>query len=1379
MPETPKREGQKRQRELVSPSNRHHSADSPLAKRTQPNTDDVVFWMPMSPQGTLRNAIRHRTPSAPANATGPADTSSIVQRILDGRQSHEASPSKGDKQKRDELADGDLFLSSSYDAAEATPVARRTRAVPRPLVLSKSEKVFDKRQLLSSLLWADVEAKENAVGLENSGAQPLRVCKPDESTNETGGSDDSPTLHICQPDDSAKHALAEGMGDDDDLCLDDIDMDGLMDGLDDFDDLMQGLDDGLDGLDKDIDGLDDGLDGLDDGIDGLDTTIRVHSGQEIDTTPSQRFRDYEKCLTLLVTEGWYTGTNPHAEGGAAGARPQKVVRVYSQTAVRERILLLRSEWYNTPIAIGNYVNIVGVLAGNMTGAGEVVIDSQSSSILPILHPDIMVSCTHLSDSFSCVRRAVLRDRMREIPEGNAPSTVMLVGSLLHDLFQSCALQNRWDDATMTATIRRLVGLNVERLWESGMDEESAFRQAEEIVPVYQQWARTYMHWRPQEDAQYAEHGSGSTAAGAVAVAQILNMEENVWSPKFGLKGKVDLTVLAQYAQAGLVEPFELKTGRRTDNAGHRAQVMMYTLLLADRYGVDVGAGLLYYPRTGEVVRVPRLDAELRALVAMRNTMTQHLSQASESTQSALPEMLGNEFWCTRCSYQAPCFIMHRALEGGSAKTARVSDDAWDAQTAHLSDAHLQFVRVWMALIDSEEADMLRFRAELWTMAAAYREQQTGRCLAGMRLDVGSVVDTGEVGSFSRYRMTFMADGDGERRSMLDSQLAAGDPVVVSSEPNQYALAVGYVVALEHGHVTVSLDRPVRGVPKRVQGFDRAGAQRFEPILEIRRQGGGEATTVHTEVPASAGSDVFRIDKDEMNSAMSRVRANMMRLFVSSGSARYRRLVVDLDTPTFSPLHPSVEARVHAAQREQQLNSGQALVLRRVLAADDYALVMGMPGTGKTTTIAALVGVLTALGKSVLLASYTHSAVDNVLLKLLGSGIPMVRLGNRNKVHPRVAELLPSSDLKTVRELDAFFRGAQVVATTCLGVTHAVFSLRRFDYCIVDEASQITLPVCLGPLLEAHKFVLVGDHHQLPPLVRNAGARDAGLGTSLFKRLCDAHPGAVVRLEFQYRMNAAIQRLANCLIYDGHLRCASLQVARRRIVYSTEPSVAAVESAHRFAWAVQALDAQRGAVFVDTDAIQARENRLDGSDSAQNDAEIRVIRVLTSLLQACGVEGRNVGILSPYRAQLRQLEIEYGIRLETGDVVPSTQPASMSSDRAYSGIEMHTIDRYQGRDAEVIIISWVRSNSGQAIGELLRDWHRINVAITRARNKLIMVGSRSTLMRSPLLAGMLNILASDNCVVKIPADADVPDLGKPGVREEVKTRVPAKPTLAGK
>jgi len=155
----------------------------------------------------------------------------------------------------------------------------------------------------------------------------------------------------------------------------------------------------------------------------------------------------------------------------------------------------------------------------------------------------------------------------------------------------------------------------------------------------------------------------------------------------------------------------------------------------------------------------------------------------------------------------------------------------------------------------------------------------------------------------------------------------------------------------------------------------------------------------------------------------------------------------------------------------------------------------------------------------------------------------------------------------------------VVATTCLSIDQsvfrcallsalelmlprsAIFSRREFDVCIVDEASQITLPTCLGPLRFANRFILVGDHHQLPPLVRSHEAREGGLDESLFKRLCDAHPEAVVDLRSQYRMNEDIMLLANELVYSNKLSCGTPEVAARSLLM---PDPAGIERIHESA-----------------------------------------------------------------------------------------------------------------------------------------------------------------------------------------------------------------------
>lgn len=248
---------------------------------------------------------------------------------------------------------------------------------------------------------------------------------------------------------------------------------------------------------------------------------------------------------------------------------------------------------------------------------------------------------------------------------------------------------------------------------------------------------------------------------------------------------------------------------------------------------------------------------------------------------------------------------------------------------------------------------------------------------------------------------------------------------------------------------------------------------------------------------------------------------------------------------------------------KNLNVDQQRAVRQVIEAEDYALIWGMPGTGKTSTIAFIIKILVERGKTILLTSYTHTAVDALLLKLNSLKVPFLRLGKKENIHPSLQpHSLSHAGVKTTKELQSIsfsflildlLDSRPVVATTCLGITHPVLSNRHFDYCVVDEAAQITQPVCWGPLRFADVFVLVGDHNQvwmmdiiypkLPPLIRNEEAKLQGMEESLFKTLSDKFSQAVVSLEFQYRMNEDIMLLSNTLVYNFRLRCGTEEVGK--------------------------------------------------------------------------------------------------------------------------------------------------------------------------------------------------------------------------------------------
>lgn len=252
---------------------------------------------------------------------------------------------------------------------------------------------------------------------------------------------------------------------------------------------------------------------------------------------------------------------------------------------------------------------------------------------------------------------------------------------------------------------------------------------------------------------------------------------------------------------------------------------------------------------------------------------------------------------------------------------------------------------------------------------------------------------------------------------------------------------------------------------------------------------------------------------------------------------------------------------------------------------------------------------------------------------------------------------------------------------------------RFDCVVVDEAAQVAEPVILSALCLSSCAILVGDHFQLPPLARSSTA----LQDSLFRRLSELHPNAVARLNLQYRMNAAICSLCSSVTYNNALKCGSDAVAAQVL---KAPHVSALSatcgSPNIAACASPALPV----VFLCTAAFGAAAHDVKVNSSYANATEADIVAAAVAALTISGVEGGDIGVICPYRAQIAAVEqrlTHYG----------------------YGGVEVHTVDRFQGRDKHVIIMSLVRSNAANDVGELLKDWRRLNVAISRARCKLVL------------------------------------------------------------
>lgn len=241
-----------------------------------------------------------------------------------------------------------------------------------------------------------------------------------------------------------------------------------------------------------------------------------------------------------------------------------------------KTISLRQAWYDTPCTVGAYVHVIGSFSPD----GQCVVDDHHNML--VLHPDHLISATVVADSYGCLRRAVLQDRIKATSRANAP---MLYGTLLHELFQEALKANQWDTEFLLSTIDRLLPSKFETILEINSTCEEVKEHMTSKLPEMQAWAQLFVRATPCADA-VVQHRNGPQSI--MSINKLLDVEEHVWSPMYGLKGNIDATVQVTMqddrGERTLTVPFEVKTGKNSSNSAHSVQTALYNLLLSNRYG---------------------------------------------------------------------------------------------------------------------------------------------------------------------------------------------------------------------------------------------------------------------------------------------------------------------------------------------------------------------------------------------------------------------------------------------------------------------------------------------------------------------------------------------------------------------------------------------------------------------------------------------------------------------------------------------------------------------------------------------------------------------------------------------------------------------------
>lgn len=455
-----------------------------------------------------------------------------------------------------------------------------------------------------------------------------------------------------------------------------------------------------------------------------------------------------------------------------------------------------------------------------------------------------------------------------------------------------------------------------------------------------------------------------------------------------------------------------------------------------------------------------------------------------------------------------------------------------------------------------------------------------------------------------------------------------------------------------------------------------------------------------------------------------------------------RIGLGLSIPEFTQEQPV---------RSPSLNESQNEALSRIRAATDWAIIHGPPGTGKTTTLVKSIEDCVAIEKQVLVCAPSNAAVDLIVEKLHKAHVNVLRLGHPARVteevlsHTLDAQIARHPDMKQLKDLRKrseemrrlgrqykrrfgreeavqrkqlmiesrrlkeeahliedhiiydLLNQAAVIACTLVGATTSFLENRRFKTVFVDESSQALEPAAWIPILRSERVIMAGDHLQLPPTVKSKEALEKGLGTTLFERCIESYPIDVM-LAIQYRMSPEILQFSNERFYKGAIK-TDVSVLERKPIFEEHFS------------------------FIDTAGCGFDEKVNPETLSTYNPEEAEfVVNHMHELVRSIDVPV-SIGVIAPYKAQIELLRSLAG-----------------SMDWGHHSLTINTVDAFQGQERDVVGISMTRCNTRGEIG-FLSDRRRMNVAITRARRKLVIIGDSATLGSDPFYSDLIDFSQS--------------------------------------
>ncbi len=932
--------------------------------------------------------------------------------------------------------------------------------------------------------------------------------------------------------------------------------------------------------------------------------------------------------------------------------------------------------------------------------------------LAILEPDTILNITDLNDADYCARQYML-NRLVSSPQ----SAAMIRGNLVHSSFKELLKEHDRGELmtgyadngkeTPQATLRRHFEQALERSTiDLALINTSIEEMRTESTPHLESLASWFQNqratlWDMPATATFED--DRTDPAEEHSSKNMVRAETFLLAPEIGLRGRLDLL----WRQTGRQRLLELKTGKAAGELpkpSHRWQVQGYHALLTVRRDPQMkkALALLLYsgtPGEAQTCDIRFTETQLQRVIEKRNILVL-------SHTTGIPPAPPGASRCTKCSMLSQCDQISSLLDWQAPEPDLPEIDGERVQFIApggrngrnelppyvITSQDQEFFATYYNLLQLEGLEGEKQQALLWQIQVKERVEQ-GTAICDLR-PLARPLPTGQ----GEWQQTFACTNTSELRLGDEILLSDGNPITGE-------VVTGSILGISSEEVTV-----------------------WSPEL-----------IAHPTL----------IDRYDINSVHVRTLQNLLRWL--QADPRLRSLV----TGTIRPQFDTTKNVPHRTD----FNTEQNLAVERAMQMRDYLLIHGPPGTGKTSVIAEIVKRFCLKGQRVMLAAFTNQAVDNMLKRLDSEGIhEFMRLGSARSVDSAIADRLlkrlVGQNLKSVDTLEAvqdLLRSVPIVASTTATWSSDKFNPPysngvgenkenapfQFDVAIIDEAGQLTIPAILGALRFAKRFILVGDEKQLPPLVLSKEAAEAGLSESLFSKLklkdYDYRKDEIqsesscVSLKVQYRMNKWISHFASKVFYDGQL-IPHASVANSLLDAVPSKLFRRAEKAS----VVRAIDPLSPMVFLDVFGNQER--------AKTSDAEALAVREVVAGLLAQGIAQQEIGIIAPYRAQVANLR-RY---LFSNDETIGWEALSYDTQ-----LSVDTVDRFQGGERPVIIMSFATTTRPEVNSQLrdhLTNPNRLNVALTRAQKKLILVGNASALASLPVFERLLAYCRGLNTII---------------------------------